>query len=146
MLDGAVGLVSVGAVWKSAEVGDRPQVAKRCRNLGRHKFPQLELPHAWRINEESAAAMRDQSGRSGGVAALIVVSADIGHGQRQLRLERVEDRRFPNAALSHNCGDAACDQPLQPSHSAACNRRTEHNGIAHACVDACQRHEAGRID
>ena len=71
-LDGAAGFALMAAVAKSALGGQRFDIREGCLHALSRR-PELERPHARRVNEQSSRRENQQMAASGGMASSAVV-------------------------------------------------------------------------
>src|SRR5262245_33714361 len=98
--DGAVLLVRVGAIGEAAQGHEWPKLREEALHFLRQQVPQLKLANARRIDHPAAEVQLDQLRRRGRVPALLCRFTDLADTQPQVRLHRIEQRRFANTALA----------------------------------------------
>ena len=133
-LHGAARLSLVGAVVEVAGGGELRDLGER-RVEGRLVRPELELAHARRVDDESAARNPDKLARDGRVAAASV-APDRADGQQLAPTEAVDDRRPGSrydssgasppsvAALTASTGTPSLTASISASSSAGSDARS----------------------
>src|SRR5216684_3314918 len=93
----AVGFVQMRAIVEAAPLGRFPKLRKRfAQRLGRD-VPQPELTNARCIDDVGLVAEVEESRGGGGVAAGAFL-VHVSGRETEARVERVENRRLPDAA------------------------------------------------
>ena len=146
MLHGALGLMGMRAVGEAAVIGQGADIAKGRRDLRRHEFPELKLPHPRRVDEHAAMGVGQEPGGGRGMPPFVVVAADFAHDQLERRVDRVEQRRLPDAALADHCRHHPSQFGAESGDPQPGDCGTQHHGISHPRIDASQRNESGGID
>ena len=133
---GALLFVNVRAIGVAAQVDVGADVAEETRDLDWDHVPQLELANARRIDDKPSQAERDQARGGGRVPSLLAIGADFVHFQVQALFDRVQQRRFADAALSCNHAFLLGDGTLQALHAKAGFRGKQHDFVSHLTVHA----------
>jgi len=106
--DGAAGLAGVGAITKTAALGDVLDVLEADVGVVGHG-PELDFAKAGHVDEEPAAR-HDKHGAGGGsVAAAIIVFADFGGGLTESAEKMVDEGGFAHSGgADEGCCFALC--------------------------------------
>src|SRR4051794_4172405 len=136
LLDGAAGLVGMGAVREPA-IGDvGAELHEMGLELARDDAPELELAEPGGVDHVAPQIEADQLRVRRGVLALGGPVGDLAHLEVQPRLDRVQERALADAALPRHGRDPLGQEVAQAIEPAAVGGRGHHGLVAELRVEA----------